>query len=91
MDTKRKKIYLDAGYYEMFITDRPMPKPYSLLSWHWSVDAAENNAKRMHPGDNYYFKAELFPDDLHYVLEDYIDSDGSVPTTTIDGDEFYIV
>lgn len=87
----KQKIYLYAGYYEMYITDRPMPKPYSLISWHWSVDAAERAAQKAHPGDNYYFKTTLFPDELHFVLEDAIDRNGSVPTATIDGDEFYIV
>ena len=91
MKTKRTKIYLYAGYYEMFITDRPLGKPYSLISWHYSVEAAERAARKAHPDDSYYFKASLFPDDLHYVLEDYIDKDGAVPTSVIEGDEFYIV
>lgn len=88
---KQKKIYLYAGYYEMFITDVPMPLPYTLISWHKSVEAAELNAKRLHPGDNYYFKVTLFPDDYHFVLEDYIDRHGSVPTSVINGEEFYII
>jgi hypothetical protein len=75
----------------MFITDRPLGKPYSLISWHYSVEAAEKRAKKEHPGDNYYFKTNLFPDDLHYVLEDEIDRKGSVPTSVIEGDEFYII
>lgn len=87
----KQKIYLYGGYYEMYITDRPMPKPYSLISWHWSVDAAERAAQRAHPDDNYYFKTTLYPDDYHVVLENNIDAYGSVPTATIDGDEFYIV
>ena len=88
---KQKKIYLYAGYYEMFITDVPMPLPYTLISWHKSVEAAERNAERLHPGDNYYFKVTLFPDDLKWVLEDVIDELGSVPTSVINGEEFYIV
>ena len=86
-----KKIYLYAGYYEMYITDVPMPKPYSLISWHKSVDAAENAARKAHPDDSYYFKTTLFPDDLHWVLENIIDEKGAVPTATINGEEFYIV
>ena len=75
----------------MFITDVPMPLPYTLISWHKSVEAAERNAERLHPGDNYYFKVTLFPDDLKWVLEDVIDELGSVPTSVINGEEFYIV
>ena len=91
MKTKRTKIYLYAGYYEMFITDRPLDKPYSLISWHYSWEAAEKRARKEHPGDSYYFKTSIFPDDLHFVLEDYIDRGEAIPTSTIQGDEFYIV
>ena len=87
----KQKIYLYAGYYEMFITDVPMPKNYTLLSWHWSVEAAARNAERLHPGDNYYYKVDLYPDDFHWVLEQFIDRYGSVPTSVINGEEFYIV
>ena len=87
----RTKIYLYAGYYEMFITDRKMPAPYSLISQHYSVDAAEKAAIKKHPGDSYYFKTTLFPDGYHYVLENCIDTQGTVKIATIDGDEFYIV
>lgn len=89
--TPRTKIYLYAGYYEMFITDRPLNKPYALISWHYSTDAAVRRAEKEHPGDSYYFKASIFPDDLHFVLEDYIDKGEPIPTSTIQGDEFYIV
>lgn len=87
----RKKIYLYAGYYEMYITDRPLDRPYSLISWHYSVEAAERAAQKIHPDDHYYFKVDLFPDDYHYVLESYIDEGKAIPTSTIQGDEFYIV
>ena len=75
----------------MYITDRPLGKPYSLISWHYSVDAAENRARKEHPDDHYYFKTNLYPDDLHWVLEEYIDNGEAIPTATIQGDEFYIV
>lgn len=89
--TPRKKIYLYAGYYEMFITDRPLDKPYVLISWHYSVEAATRRAEKEHPDDHFYYKTDLFPDDLHYVLESYIDEGKAIPTSTIQGDEFYIV
>ena len=88
---KRKKIYLYAGYYEMFITDTPLGKPYSLISWHYSVENAEKNAKRLHPDDNYYFKTNLFPEDLEFVLDSYIQSNEEIPLSEIQGQEFYIV
>jgi len=87
----KTKIYLYAGYYEMFITDRPLAAPYSLISWHYSVSAAAKAAEKAHPGDSYYYKVDLFPDDLTYILEDAIDRYGAVPTTVIQGDEFYII
>ena len=90
-DMKRNKIYLYAGYYEMFITDRPLDKPYTLISWHYSVDAAMRRAEKEHPDDPFYFKTNLYPDDYHYVLESYIDEGKAIPTTTIQGDEFYII
>lgn len=90
IDIMRTKIYLYAGYYEMFITDRPLDKPYTLISWHYSVDAAEKRALKEHPDDKYYFKVNLFPDDYHYVLEDFIDRGEPIPVSTIQGDEFYI-
>ena len=87
----RKKIFLYAGYYEMFISDVRLGEPYSLISCHYTVESAIRAAEKAHPDDAYYFKTNLFPDERHYVLEDYIDSVGSVPTTTIEGNEFYIV
>ena len=62
-DMKRTKMCLYAGYYEMYITDRPLGKPYTLISWHYSAEAAEKRAQKEHPGDAYYFKTNLFPDD----------------------------
>ena len=91
MKQKRTKIYLYGFYYEMFITDRPLEKPFSLISQHYSVEAAEKRAKRAQPGDKYYYKVNLFPDDLHYVIEDFIDRGEAIPTSTIQGDEFYII
>ena len=90
-DMKTNKIYLYAGYYEMFITDRPLGSPYVLISWHKSVEAAEKRAQKEHPGDAYYFKTNLYPDDYHFVLESYIDDGLAIPTFTIEGDEFYQV
>lgn len=91
-----QKIYLYAGYYEMFITDRQLPAPYTLISTHRTPEAAYARAAKEHPseqpgipGDPVYYKTNLFPDDLTFVLEDSIDRDGGVPTFTIDGDEFY--
>lgn len=88
---KKQKIYLYAGYYEMFITDCPLDKPYVLISWHYSPEAAAKRAEKEHPDDKYYYKTNLFPDDLHYVLENEIDSRGGVPTFIIHGNLFYNV
>lgn len=87
----RKKIYLYAGYYEMFITDKPLDKPYSLISWHYSVEAAERAAKKVHPDDNYYFKTNLFPEDLEFVLDSFRADGKEIPTDTIQGNAFYII
>lgn len=87
---KRTKIYLYAGYYEMFITDKPLDKPYSLISWHWSVDAAIRRAEKEHPDDNYYFQVELYPDYYDYVLESFSMQEKEIPIHEIQGREFYI-
>lgn len=88
---KRKKVYLYAGYYEMYITDRPLDRPYSLISWHYSVEAAARRAEKEHPDDHYYYKTDLFPDERHFALESYIDDGKPIPTATVQGDEFYII
>ena len=85
----RKKIYLYAGYYEMFITDNPMPKRYALLSTHYSVDKAEESARRLHPDDHVYYKVELFPEDLNFVLES-LREDKQLKVSKIGKDKFYI-
>ena len=87
----RKRIYLYVGYYEMFITDVPMPKPYTLISRHWSVEAAERAAEKAHPGDNYYFKADLYPDYYQYVLDGFAMNGEEIPTSEINGEIFYII
>ena len=88
---KRQKIYLYAGYYEMYITDTPLKAPYSLISWHYSVDAAWRAAERAHPDDNYFFKTNLFPEDLDFVREDFAWHGKEMPTADIQGQNFYIV
>ena len=88
---KRKKIYLYAGYYEMFITDSPMDKPYELISWHWKLDRAIKRAEKEHPDDNYYFQVELYPDDYEYVLESFIMEGEALPISEIQGRNFYIL
>ena len=88
---KRKKFYLYAGYYEMYITDQPLGDPYSLISWHYSVEAAWKRAEKEHPDDPYFFKKEIYPEDLNFVLESY-DWDGKeIKTADIQGQTFYII
>lgn len=61
------KIYLYAGYYELYITDKPMDRPYTLLSWHKSVDNAVKEAERI--DDTYFFQDDLLPEDLQFFRE----------------------
>lgn len=42
----RKKYYLYAGYYELWISDRILRRPFILLSTHFSFDAAYDAAER---------------------------------------------
>lgn len=62
------KIYLYAGYYELFITDKPMNKPYALVSRHNSVEEAEQAAEQT--GDGYFYQEELLPEELNFILDD---------------------
>lgn len=62
------KIYLYAGYYELYITDKPMTRPYVLVSWHKSVEAAERAAEKTK--DSYFFQEDLLPEELNFALED---------------------
>lgn len=84
---KRKKIYLYAGYYEMFITDVPMQKPYCLISWHYSVERAEMSAEKEHPGDVCHYKENLCPDYLY----DSLSWDGALNIQKIQGEPFVIL
>ena len=45
----KRKFFLYAGFYEMLITDRRLRRPYSLVSTHRSLEAAEAAAKRFAP------------------------------------------
>lgn len=56
-----RKIYLYAGYLELYITDKPMDKPYVLLSTYRNVKSAERAAEKLHPGDTVFFQEGLFP------------------------------
>jgi len=88
---KRKKYYLYAGYYEMYITDVPLDKPYSLISWHYSVEAAWRRAEKEHPDDPYFFKTDIFPEELQYVLEGYTWDEKEIEIANIQGNDFYII
>lgn len=67
---KRHKIYLYAGYYEMFISDKPMPKPYSLISWHYSAENAIARAEREHPEDPWHIVEHLLPEEYRLMMGD---------------------
>lgn len=70
MGDMAKTIYLYAGYYEMYITDRPLDKPYVLMSKHRKVECAARAAEKAHPDDSYFYQEELFPDELSYILDE---------------------
>lgn len=59
---KKKKIYLYAGYYELYVTNSPMPAPYVLLSTHRAVSGARREAERRDV--NVHYAEDLVPEDI---------------------------
>lgn len=43
---KTQWIYLYAGYYELWISDKVLTKPLTLISRHKTIEAAERAAER---------------------------------------------
>lgn len=60
-----KKFYVYAGYYENYISSKPMPKPYILRRTFRSINAAINYAESF---DDYI----VYCDNVKYDLPDFI-------------------
>ena len=54
-------FYLYAGYYEWFVTDTPLPKPYVLDSEHETLDSALNKAQEYYADDHVHVQEGLLP------------------------------
>ena len=56
-----RKFYLYAGYYELFISNRPLRRPYSFISWHKSLDAAQRAAEKFDPDAHVHYAEQIAP------------------------------
>ncbi len=65
----RKTFYLYAGYYELFLSDRPLRCPLTLQSKHKSIGGAVRKAESY--DDTIHADERLAPD-LHDYYGDYI-------------------
>jgi len=84
-----KKIYLYAGYYELYITDKEMPKPYTLISWHKSVENAMKAAERFDDYASVIYAEHLFPEEYRLLMgEDHYQD---LKRAEIDGLTYLIV
>lgn len=60
-----KKFYVYAGYYENYISSKPMPRPYVLRKTFRSIDRAINYAESF--GDTV-----IYCDNVKYDLPDFM-------------------
>lgn len=66
-----RKIYVYAGYYELFITDKELPKPYVWLSTHDEVWEAEDWAFDEDPDVTHIIDCDLEEEsNYRYLFED---------------------
>ena len=49
MKTTRRKYYVYAGYYELWITDKILRRPMVYISWHTSLENAIETAETFDP------------------------------------------
>lgn len=68
----KRKFFLYAGFYEMLITDRRLRRPYSLVSTHRSLEAAEEAARRNDPDQTTVYDQNIKKDvaEAYPMLED---------------------
>lgn len=55
----KKKYYLYAGYYKLYITDKLLRRPYTLLSTHRSFPAAWKAAEKKDPEEGVFVDMSL--------------------------------
>lgn len=65
-----KKYYLYAGYYELWISDRVLGAPLTLISWHKSLENAANAAER-YDEDAAIIIDERLKEEIPYFGEDW--------------------
>lgn len=67
----KKKFYVYAGYYEVYVSAQPMPEPYILQSTHRKIERALEAAEKFDVTINYCesVKNDL-PTFLYETLQD---------------------
>lgn len=80
-----RKFYLYAGYYELFISNRPLRRPYSFISWHKSLDAVQRAAEKFDPDAHVHYAEQIAPPET----DEWID-EGYARRDLVDGIPFVI-
>ena len=80
----KQKIYLYAGYYELYITDKTLDAPYVLLSTHRTVRGAERAAVKLDV--QIHYAEHLVPEEI----EDVLSEDASWETANVQDTRFAI-
>ena len=90
----KTKIYIYPHSRGLLVTDIKFNVPkHVIISWHYSLDAALKKAKRISllTNERIFIKANLFPADLSYVLQDYADACIPIPSVKAQGDLYYLL
>ena len=69
----KKKFYVYAGYYENYISSKPMPKPFILRGVRYTIEEAISYADNFGDGIEY---CENVKDDLPDYLYDFLSEHG---------------
>ena len=68
----KKKFYVYAGYYELYISSEPMPAPYMFQRWFWKIERAIKYAESWDDTIQY---CENVKDDLPTMLAEMLEQD----------------
>lgn len=86
-----RKIYLYAGYYELYITDKQLNRSYTLISTHRTVANAERAAEKFDNDAWLMVDRDLVNESMYSILYDsddyylhtFVNEGGSVMTEEI--------
>jgi len=89
----KTKIYIYPHSRGLLVTDTKLANSRWLISWHYSLDAALKKVERIISltNEQVFIKANLYPADLSYVLQDYVDACIPIPSVKEQGDIYYLL